>query len=279
MLLESPFSRIQGTSVRRSSMTPNPPGRRPHSSGSSGTNVSRQASMTSITPSTLTAALQRADSAPQVPTRSSLPGLMRNTSLASALGSLAGFAMGTQSTDHTAPPSPSQSQTSDIDVPPGPACNLARYISPYKLSSSPESVGISSTPSLAHSSSLQSIGPMSPTSNGYGYSLADVTSRFSPADIVSYLIVKDLIKFSTRRRPETDNAGRERPFWEDFKIDEGQLSDIDKLGLDAGASLLQILPLKSKLYDWALEYYKEPQMRVSDAIWYSKFSSLVSLAT
>jgi regulator-associated protein of mTOR len=120
---------------------------------------------------------------------------------------------------------------------------------------------------------------MSPTSNGYGHSLADVTGRFSPADIVSYLIVKDLIKFSTRRRPETDDVGRERHLWEDFKIDEGQLSDIDELGLDAGASLLQILPLKSKLYDWALEYYKEPQMRVSGIIWSSKIGSLVSLAT
>jgi regulatory associated protein of mTOR len=222
--------------------------------------------MTSITPSTLTAALQRADSAPQVPTRSSLPGLMRNTSLASALGSLAGFAMGTQSTDHTAPPSPSQSQTSDIDVPPGPACNLARYISPYQLSSSPESLGMSPTPLPTHSSSFQSVGPISPTSNGNSYFVADVSqviSRFSPAEIVGYLIARDLMKFSTRRRPETGGADRERHLWEDFKIDEGQLSDLEELGLDAGASLLQILPLKSKLYDWALEYYKEPQMRVS----------------
>lgn len=268
MLLESPFSRIHGTSVRRTSLPTGAPARRPQSAGSSSTSFSRQPSMTSITPSTLTAALQplqRADSAPQVTTRSTLPGIMRNTSIASALGSLAGFAMGTQSTEHTAPPSPSQSQTSDVELPPGPACNLARYISPYHLSSSRESVSVPPTPpSFTRSSSSQSLGPMSPTSNGHNIAFGEalqLTNKFSPADVIGGLIITDLMKFTARRRHET--GVREKHLWEDFRIDQDRLDELEELGLNAGASLLQILPLKSKLYDWALEYYKEPQMRVS----------------
>lgn len=269
MLLESPFSRIQGTSIRRSSLATSISTRRP-SSGSTGVNASRQASMTSITPSTLTTALQplqRAESTSQVPTRASF-GIMRNSSIANALGTLAGFTRGTHSTDDTAPPSPSQSQTSDVEIPPAPACSLARYTSPYQTSTSPESSTSMLVPSsVPRTSSFQSIGPISPLSNGHSYSSTDstqITNRYTPADIVNALIARDLIKFAVRRRAHHDGlSGNQRHLWHDFDVDQDRLNNLEDLGLDAGATLVQTVPLKSKLYDWALEYYKEPQMRAS----------------
>ncbi len=78
------------------------------------------------------------------------------------------------------------------------------------------------------------------------------------------LIVRDLMHFSERRRSQEADSPDERQYlWEDFDIDSATLEELDDIGLDAGATLNQTLPLKSKLYDWCLEYYKEPQMRVS----------------
>ena len=36
------------------------------------------------------------------------------------------------------------------------------------------------------------------------------------------------------------------------------------LGLGTGAGLPDVLPLKSRFYDWCNEYFTEPQMRVCD---------------
>ena len=36
------------------------------------------------------------------------------------------------------------------------------------------------------------------------------------------------------------------------------------LGLGTGAGLPDVLPLKSRFYDWCNEYFMEPQMRVCD---------------
>jgi hypothetical protein len=37
-------------------------------------------------------------------------------------------------------------------------------------------------------------------------------------------------------------------------------------GLCTGENLANILPLKSKYFDWSCEYFLEPQMRVSDLL-------------
>ncbi|KAG8759372.1 hypothetical protein FRC14_006036 [Serendipita sp. 396] len=262
MLLESPFARIRGTTVRSStSSTLNSRNRKASASVTASASVSRQGSTTNIAPST-PPSLQRADSAPQVPNRS-FPGLMRTSSIASALGSLANLAMGTQSAANTAPPSPSHSYQSDVDLPPGPAINLARYLSPYPRLSSPE-------PYITTSSSLSSYsaGSPSPLANGQvaaQYESHNLTDEYTPSDIVTALISRDLIRFTSRRRsPETGLSGPGQHLWHEYNVDKTRFSDLEDMGLDAGASLVQTLPLKSRLYDWCLEYYKEPQMRHLD---------------
>ncbi|KAG8800736.1 hypothetical protein FRC17_006813, partial [Serendipita sp. 399] len=261
MLLESPFARIRGTTVRSStSSTLNSRIRKASASVNTSASVSRQGSTTNITSST-PPSLQRADSAPQVPTRT-LPGLMRTSSIASALGSLANLAMGGQSAANSAPPSPSQSYHSEVEHLPAPAINLARYLSPYPRLSIPEPF------TLTPSASFSSLGASSPLANGQNSAQNEnygLTDAYEPSDVVSALISRDLMRFSSRRRsPETGLSGPGQHLSHEYNIDKARFSDLEELGLDAGASLVQTLPLKSRLYDWCLEYYKEPQMRHLD---------------
>ena len=46
-----------------------------------------------------------------------------------------------------------------------------------------------------------------------------------------------------------------------FSVDSSTSSII--LGLGTGVGIRDVLPLKSRFYDWCCEYFKEPQMRVS----------------
>jgi regulator-associated protein of mTOR len=261
MLLESPFSRIQGTTVRGPRTSPST--RRNASSTSTSASISRQPSLTNLTPSTLNTPLQplqRTDSAPQVPTRPSFPGLIRTSSIASAIGTLAGFAMGTQSGENTTPSSPSQSQYSDAELPPAPSFNVAQYVSPYGKSPSPDtSVSSSDTSAAKSNSSTGSTRPSSPIVNGDGHTTgnARTTNKYTPVDVISCLIASDLIRFAQRRGEQTGHF-----LWKDLSVHRSQLEELEDLGLNAGDHLNQTLPLKSRFYDWCLEYYKEPQMRV-----------------
>lgn len=267
MLLESPFSRIQGTTVRGSRTSTNPRNRNA-SSASTGATLSRQPSLTNLTPSTLNSPLQplqRADSSSQVPTRSSFPGLIRTSSIASAIGTLAGFAMGTQSGENTTPSSPSQSHHSDAETPPAPSLNLAQYLSPYRNPASPESSVSSSGTSSGRTFSIASTRSSSPITNEDGHTASGtmrLTNRYTPVNIISALIARDLKKFAQRRQEQQTGLNQRQPLWRDLDVDQTQLDELEDLGLNAGDSLYQTLPLKSRLYDWCLEYYKEPQMRV-----------------
>jgi len=81
------------------------------------------------------------------------------------------------------------------------------------------------------------------------------------------LITRDLIRLSKRRSSQGHGSPNARQYlWEDFDIDRSTLEGLESKGLDVGSNLVQTLPLKSRLYDWCLEYYKEPQMRVSSLV-------------
>ena len=45
------------------------------------------------------------------------------------------------------------------------------------------------------------------------------------------------------------------------------------LGLGTGVGIRDVLPLKSRFYDWCCEYFKEPQMRVSKTVFHPWRSS------
>lgn len=283
MLLESPFSKIQGTSVR--SLPPSATQRTRNISNSSNGSITRQPSLGNLGGSALGSPLlrplQRAESSGQVPTRSTLAStLIRTTSFASTLKSLASsYALGTSPEDYSVPSSPSLSVIdASLSSPPSPGFNMARYMSPYPIAPSPDHSTAPSTASSVRSFSfpaLRSTSP-SPSTNGHTSSntqIAEksrVTSKYTPADVVNALIGKDLVQFASRRRkpetirPPSGRHGQRRSLCDDFNL--SLLSELEELGLDAGITLNPNLPLKSHFYDWCLEYYKEPQMRVRHSL-------------
>ena len=57
------------------------------------------------------------------------------------------------------------------------------------------------------------------------------------------------------------NPAMSSPSGSTFSVDSTGSSII--LGLGTGVGIRDVLPLKSRFYDWCCEYFKEPQMRVS----------------
>lgn len=77
---------------------------------------------------------------------------------------------------------------------------------------------------------------------------------------------EDMERLRARRRATHSARGRNAvphsPADSTFSSDSAGSSVI--LGLGTGSGIRDVLPLKSRFFDWCCEYFKEPQMRVSD---------------
>ena len=159
---------------------------------------------------------------------------------------------------------------SDFSRPPSPNLNFAQYTSPYSRPTTP--VGRSwDTPQL------QGKKPKA---------LADEKKQqpidFQPSDVMEAMMEEDMERLKARRRAGAasrrghhgsrhhhshhhpqHNGGDAlaSPSGSTFSNDSNA-SVI--LGLGTGAGIRDVLPLKSRCYDWCSEYFKEPQMRVRD---------------
>ena len=296
MLLESPFSKIHKSTVRASPLLSQQQRERARKVSTSSV-LSRQSSASNLSSMVASASsrpvAQRSDSANQVPTRSSLTDtLKRTSSFASTIKSLASYA----SLGHAAqpdiasiPPSPAGSSVGDGERinsrPPSPAFNLSTYIPPYSQhpppeieKSEPASSRASSSPSSTISSirslSLHSLRSASPSPNANGMVHGQqptnpLSTAFSPGDIVCALIGQDLLRFhqrKTRGESHTSSRLRGRDSQRIALCDQIDLRKMEAVqatfSLDLTSGLADVLPLKSRFYDWCLEYYKEAQMRV-----------------
>lgn len=297
MLLESPFAKIQKSTVRASPLISQQQRERARKISTSSA-LSRQSSTSNLSsvvfPASSRPVAQRSDSANQVSTRSSLTEtLKRTSSFASTIKSLASYAnLGHVAQPETAsiPSSPGGSSVGDgerIDSrPPSPAFNLSTYIPPYSQypppeieSSEPASSRASSSPSSTISSirslTLHSLRPGSPGPNVNGKVLTQqptnpLSTAFSPGDIVCALIGQDLLQFhqrKTRGESHTSSRPRGRDSQRSALCDQIDLRKLEVVqatfNLDLASGLADVLPLKSRFYDWCLEYYKEAQMRVT----------------
>ena len=296
MLLESPFAKIQKSTVRAYPLVSNQQQRERVRKASTSSTLSRQSSasnLSSMAPSaTSRPTAQRSDSATLVPTRSSLTEtLKRTSSFASTIKSLASYAnLGHASQPETAsiPPSPAGSSVGDGERinsrPPSPAFNRSTYIPPYPQyssleneSSEPGSSRASSCPPMASSIRSLSLHPLLPASPGQNANekphdqqiTNPLATAFSPGDIVCALIGRDLLQFHQRKtRAELNAASRSRGRDSQRRAlcDQIDLRKMEAVqatfSLDLTSGLANVLPLKSKFYDWCLEYYKEAQMRV-----------------
>lgn len=298
MLLESPFAKIQKSTIRAYPLVSNQQrGERVRKASTSST-LSRQSSasnLSSMAPSASSRpTAQRSDSATLVSTRSSLTEtLKRTSSFASTIKSLASYANlghATQPETVSIPPSPAGSSVGDGERinsrPPSPAFSCSSYIPPYSQypslefeSSEPASSRVSSSgSSTAASIRSLSLYPLRPASPGqsvngklHDQQLANPQAiAFSPGDIVCALIGQDLLQFHQRKtRAESNTASRSRGRDSQRRAllcDQVDLRKMEAVqaafSLDLTSGLADVLPLKSKFYDWCLEYYKEAQMRV-----------------
>lgn len=187
--------------------------------------------------------------------------LRRTASFANSLKSIAGsYAFPSISSDDNSPTTPTtQKNRTDIQEPPSPNMNFAKYISPY-----PGVSGVSNQT------------PVTPSQR------RTVEADYSSSDVMEALIEEDMERLRARRRKKTQT----RQF-QSFAHPEGSRSipsshDLSAvpLGLGTGTGIPDYLPLKSQFYDWCCEYFTETQMKVRIPVLYpSPFSNLARTAT
>ncbi|EMD32619.1 hypothetical protein CERSUDRAFT_87930 [Gelatoporia subvermispora B] len=261
LLLESPFTRLDTTTV-----TKPPPGasdtrsllngarqRVPSATATPGYNAQPPSPAISRANAPRTEASSNSISSGVTHT------LMRTHSFANALRTLAGTIAFPSLDDGRASPRPSATTLKteqpgpSISRPPSPNLNFAQYTSPYSRPNTPPANGMSPAPSSS---------PRQP---------ADVQQPmdFLPSDVMEALMEEDMERLRARRRagvrPRHHHDGpgmghMSSPSGSTFSMDSSII-----LGLGTGVGIRDVLPLKSRFYDWCCEYFKEPQMRQPEA--------------
>lgn len=263
LLLESPFARLDSTSMHLASNFPPERQGSPHSSGSRTRVPSLQSPQLSyhhlpVPPGNENPQIKRANSSITPNT------IKRTSSFANALKALP-FGITFPSYDESRSsaslasaflPGRTRSDRQDkVDVtrPPSPNLNVAQYSSPY------------SQPSAFREENRFDY-HLTPSSHSI-HSQFD----FSPVDVMEALFEEDMERLRARRKAgmhsRRHGSSLASPSNSTFSVDSNG-SVI--LGLGTGVGIRDVLPLKSKFYDWCAEYFKEPQMRVR-CLYYLKY--------
>ncbi|KAF8490741.1 hypothetical protein JB92DRAFT_3007752 [Gautieria morchelliformis] len=239
LLLESPFMHLQSSSL---SLPPQPSrslSSYGYSSRSRVTSLQPAPSLNPLAPSSPTQRgipLSRTDTTTSATSRVTST-LKRTSSFANVLKSLGGYAF--TASDEGSPAVNARQRPSDrLSRPPSPNYNAQQYISPYTAEGT---------------TSRRSSPPLSPGRSNAPSPDSDI----SPVHIMEALIEEDMDRLRARRE------GAPRRFQEtDERVFTSEHDDVRvPLGLGTGADLPDVLPLKSRFYDWCNEYFTEPQMR------------------
>ena len=185
--------------------------------------------------------------------------LKRTSSFANALRSLAGNIAFPSTEDGRSSPKTQTVEQERTEIvqgvsrPPSPNLNFAQYTSPYSRPESPQD----EYKQMMHS-------PVDPHPG---------TLDFLPCNVLEALMEEDMERLRARRRVnghskhhgysqhrEDGFNGGVSPSGSTFSVDSNII-----LGLGTGVGIRDVLPLKSRFYDWCCEYFKEPQMRVRSA--------------
>jgi regulator-associated protein of mTOR len=230
LLLESPFSRLNSSSLGC-----------PHSHPMPENNLERSLSISDSELETMINSLSIGGA------------LKRNTaSFANSLKIFAGNIAFPASEDGHSPltlhSAQLRSERQDLSRPPSPNMNIAQYASPYYAH--PQS---GSTPERERTNTSSPRHSQESSSN----------KDYRACDAMDALMEEDMDRLRARRTAAHHNAVRgsfSSPSNSKFLLDSSSSTVI--LGLGTGAGIRDVLPLKSSFFNWCMEYFKDPQMRV-----------------
>lgn len=273
LLLESPFTRLESTSLH----SPPPAYQESLRSTTNGWHRapslhSPQMSVQPPSPNLSRPVVQRSETMGSTISSGVTNTLRRTTSFANALKNLAGGIAFPSLEDGRASPRPSMSTSrndmAEVSRPPSPNLNYAQYTSPYSRPPTPTNPLTPQSPRPP---------PPRPSTNEIHQPM-----EFQPSDVMEALMEEDMERLRARRRAGTHarrhghphphaSGGLSSPSGSTFSMDSVGSSVI--LGLGTGVGIRDVLPLKSRFYDWCCEYFKEPQMRVSKTVFHPWRSS------
>ncbi|TBU58181.1 hypothetical protein BD310DRAFT_879568 [Dichomitus squalens] len=258
LLLESPFAKLDSTTLDRPPLT--------SPDGKVTTNGVRERTPSDWSPKTSNAqpsalsgrpTLTRSETMTSTISSGVTSTLRRTSSFANALKNLAGnIAFPSIDDSRSSSPQPQSNTQERVEIvqgvsrPPSPNLNFAQYTSPYSRPGSPSEnyLGLAPPPRSAHS--------------------PPPTTDFLASDVMEALMEEDLERLRARRRVANHSHHHGHPHHRDgfgggvspsgstFSVDSSVI-----LGLGTGVGIRDVLPLKSRFYDWCCEYFKEPQMR------------------
>ncbi|ORX40214.1 raptor N-terminal caspase like domain-domain-containing protein [Kockovaella imperatae] len=185
--------------------------------------------------------------------------LKRNSSVANALRSLASMT-GLVSSESPKSDTWTPESSPEVSVAP-PTPSSTSYKSPY-----PDASHERITPdSNLHLTRAGSVSAISRARTAMTLSMSGIDGHndpVSPASVLNALTEEDMERLR-RRRAHGSQAGGDA----DGKLNNNGLARHDDLGLGTVAKEVKddVLPLRSGFFDWAMEYFKEPQMKVPDA--------------
>ena len=196
-------------------------------------------------------------------------GIKRNSSVANALRSLASMTgFYPQESPEAAPPPPDP----ETNTLPPPSVTTS-YRSPYPDASHsrvmPESAQPSNhnsggpTPGMSRSTSMNAINSAALRARTARVSSIVDQLPVDPASVLEALTEEDMERLRIRRLKGTQAGGDS-----DGRFANNGLPRDDDLGLGMVAKEVKddVLPLKSGFFDWAIEYFREPQMKVRRAV-------------
>ena len=242
LLLESPFARLQSSSLFLPPQPAKSSSGYGYSSRSRVTSLQSVPPLTPLTPSSPTrrgVPLSRTDTMTSTASRVTST-LKRTSSFANALKSIGSYAFPTVD-DGSPTPSTRQRHPSDrVSRPPSPNYHAQQYVSPY---------------TTGGTASRRSSPPLSPRRSHAPSPEGD----FSAVHVMEALMEEDMERLRARR----EGGSRQRFQANDDRVFTSEPEDARvPLGQGTGMDLPDVLPLKSRFYDWCNEYFTEPQMRV-----------------
>ncbi|RPD64751.1 hypothetical protein L227DRAFT_540999 [Lentinus tigrinus ALCF2SS1-6] len=264
LLLESPFTRLDSTTLNR------PPHQVSESLSTQSYGSTRQrvpSDQSSIrnghtTPAPLNRpTLTRSETVTSTISSGVSNTLRRTSSFANVLKSLAGNIAFPSIEDGRSSPKPQPTGQERTEIvqgvsrPPSPNLNFAQYTSPYSRPESPEDSYSRSSTLVSHEGLQSTVDSQPPP------------MEFMPSDVMEALMEEDMERLKARRRVGNHSrhghshhrdgfGGVASPSGSTFSVDSSVI-----LGLGTGVGIRDVLPLKSRFYDWCCEYFKEPQMR------------------